>query len=164
MSGKPRPTRRTKLLSRNAANWLHLERLRPVDDGRIVQNAEGEAEFEITVRTPVDMMVRPICCLFQDLKQNGTKFQRYRHRRMQPMPTWLRVIRQKFECRSCGPGFAVAGRLQCQCAKHYRPFLRSFPAFLICFWSGIQRASWMPAIGSGLADRPAKGAAVSARR
>lgn len=89
-------------MSRNAANWLHLERLRPVDDGRIVQNADGEAEFEITVRTPVDMMVRPICCLFQDLKQNGTKFQRYRHRRMQPMPTWLRVIRQKFECRSCG--------------------------------------------------------------
>lgn len=33
-------------MSGNAANWLHLERLRPVDDGRIVQNAEGEAEFE----------------------------------------------------------------------------------------------------------------------
>jgi len=39
-------------LSRNAANWLHLERLRPVDDGQIVTNDKGEPEFEITVRRP----------------------------------------------------------------------------------------------------------------
>ena len=118
-------TRRPKLLNRHARNWLHLDRLRPVDDGQIVRGDKDVLEFEITVQTPIDLMVLPVCCLAQKLKQNGTKVQRYRHRRMQPMPTYLRVIRQKFECKSCGaalyeklPDIADKRRMSKETASH----------------------------------------------
>jgi transposase len=80
------------------ANWLHLETLRPTDDGRI-----EDGKFIIGCRTPDDLMVLPVavCCTAPLLKRNGTKTVRFRHRRMQPMQTFLEIKRQRFQCRTC---------------------------------------------------------------
>jgi hypothetical protein len=85
-------------LSTKTANWLHLQRLRPVDDGRM-----EDGEFIIVCRTPDDLVILPerVCCAAPHLKLNGTKTIRVRHRRMQPMPTWLEIKRQRFKCRTC---------------------------------------------------------------
>ncbi|MGM5018751.1 ISL3 family transposase [Tardiphaga sp. 367_B4_N1_1] len=92
------PVRRPPILSEMTRNWLHLERLRPIDDGRM-----EDGKFIIQCRTPDDLVVLPekVCCAAPLLKRNGTKTVRFRHRRMQPMPTWLEVKRQRFQCRTC---------------------------------------------------------------
>lgn len=92
------PTRRPPILAEMQANWLHLERLRPIDDGRV-----EDGKFIITCRTPDDLVVLPevTCCTAPLLKRNGTKTVRFRHRRMQPMETFLEIKRQRFQCRTC---------------------------------------------------------------
>lgn len=49
---------------------------------------------------PIENRV-PVCCLGQKLVSNGSKPVLYRDEKMGSAPTWLRVRRQRFACKTC---------------------------------------------------------------
>lgn len=76
-------------------NLLGFESLYPIemeedDEGRVVITVENLSE----AKTP--------CCLFQDLNKNGRKAITVKDFPLRRKPVLLRILRQRFYCKSCG--------------------------------------------------------------
>jgi transposase len=85
----------------NGSAWLRLPHL-TAELGRVVE-VDGGREFHIRCAT----LGRPIpprrrCCRRPILLNNGAKTIKVRDRRIEPMPTYLLIRRQRFKCRTCG--------------------------------------------------------------
>lgn len=83
---------------------LRLEHLQAVGDGELVRDESGTAiEFRVPCRSKgKPILPERVCCTAPLPLKNGTKTIRYRDRRIEPVPTWLEVQRQRFKCKSCG--------------------------------------------------------------
>lgn len=85
-------------------SWLRLEHLQAAGDGELVRDGSGTAiEFRVPCRSKgKPILPDKVCCTAPLPLKNGTKTIRYRDRRIEPVPTWLEVQRQRFKCKTCG--------------------------------------------------------------
>lgn len=71
---------------------------------------EGEQELHIECRTIGDnLLPTAICCTAPLLNRHGTYQFKVRDRRIDPMPTWLVIHRQRFKCKTWVRQTAVPG-------------------------------------------------------
>ncbi|MGK2285085.1 ISL3 family transposase [Pedomonas sp. V897] len=83
-------------------SWLRLAHLEG-ETPQLIHHEGKLIEVRIDCRTKGPPAI-PVngCCLIPELLKNGTKKVRVRDRRIEPVPTWLVIHRQRFRCRNCG--------------------------------------------------------------
>lgn len=84
-------------------NWLRLDHLKAIGEGELIKDADGTTvEFRIPCRSDTTIFPARVCCTAPYPLKNGTKTIRYRDRRIEDVPTWLEIKRQRFKCKTCG--------------------------------------------------------------
>lgn len=68
---------------------------------KVLKTYEDDGKFIIVVASILPQIKTP-CCLFTDVKKNGTKAIRFRDFAVQKQETWLEIKRQRFTCGLCG--------------------------------------------------------------
>jgi transposase len=85
------------------SRWLRLPHIE-AGAAELVANEQGRTvEVRVKCRTAGKVTLpRLPCCLGPMLLKNGTKTIQVRDRRVEPVPTWLHIQRQRFKCKTCG--------------------------------------------------------------
>lgn len=103
MKGRRRATKAELDTAFETTDWLRLDHLKATGMPIHIDAGNGDTELRIACRTIGDnILPDAVCCTAPLLNRHGTYQFMVRDRRIDPMPTWLEITRQRFKCKTCG--------------------------------------------------------------